>query len=313
MKITYVIFFIAFFGTHNLFAQIEYDTIYQINMVGDSVPNISEKPLVTYEDTLEKRVNYFLTIVNDSTQSTSSRFFYANKLLHYPNNFYKQKQKEGIRMAISDSILVNTALILLAGKVNANDDTTYQALLKYITFDSLGKFNKKLYLFSKEWLAHLALAKMGFQKHLDFVVDIIKKENDGRFFTNLFYIGNQEAIDLLSDFVFSEKTVTYLYEGPGDYWPKEYTDPIAFEAYYHLSRLVDNFPVEICKPVGSSLKCLRDLKSLKIVRKWVKKNRNNYKKNKKYDEYFIYRYLVLKEEYEGKNGYVNQKYVINQE
>lgn len=311
MKKKHLILNIVVFSilTQNLLtAQIDKDSINQINN--------SSRSSVEQSSLAAKEKSKVYLIMQDSTISHSERFNAANKLLHSPNKQYSQVQKEIFRAAIGDSLLINNALILLAGVANLNDETTYQELSKHIILDSLGNFNQDIYAYSREWCIHLALAKMGYPKHLEFVINLAKNEKDSHIlvrviFDQLFYLNNENAIGLLSEFIFSEQTFSYINEGPGfGYIPRRVYVPIAYAAYNRLSKLVANFPSEICRPTKSSIKCKRDTKSLKVIRKWVKKNRTNYQLNANYPKYFKSTFLVLSEKYKHDKT-IDKKYILN--
>ena len=127
--------------------------------------------------------------------------------------------------------------------------------------------NGRLYFFSWEWYARLAMARLGEQEQIDYCVQKIESSEEeimsnhhaaGDYFDDLVYIKQPEALPFLFNMLLTNKE----FEG----------DPIYTSTYYAanaLYKLLEEFPHDPHVVKYSE-------KSLKNIKKWVRENRGKY-------------------------------------
>lgn len=112
-------------------------------------------------------------VKNCFSKDLTTREFAANRLMDFPADLFSKKSLKRIKKAVQDDELINFQLILLTGYLQLEDQKA--RLMEFITIDSSAEygFNESFSIDSKEWAAHLAMARMENEEyilHTEFVV-----------------------------------------------------------------------------------------------------------------------------------------------
>lgn len=153
---------------------------------------------------------------------------------------------------------------LLLGIVADNGDVVK---LKTVVAQEDEESKSKMWLHTKKWYASLALAKNGDAESLKFVAKQIRNEDDAltlctKVFSDLVYIRQNVSLELLNESLDSEENLPTT---------KATATPIKVSSWaaYHLSMLLDNFPVKKDYPGWYTVE------DIQTCRAWMK-NRSNW-------------------------------------
>lgn len=199
---------------------------------------------------------------------SSIREQFGNKLIRVPKEEFSQESFSIIKQAFHSDEFVNFYTIILAGQLELKE--TQKEMYRFIQKDSLGRWNQTFSYRSKEWAAHLALARMGVQEHTDFILSTVNREpfSSTVFFDllkHLAYVRQKPAVDLIVEKLFSDEGYNYTpYEEP----LKTTKGSFAVRTLPMLAVLVKNIPLKI-----SSAYSMQDLRT---TRAWFTKNDRKY-------------------------------------
>lgn len=202
------------------------------------------------------------TALIDPKPSIRERF--ANKLIIVKREEFNQESIRIIERAFKSDELVNFHTIILAGQLELKE--AQKGMYRFIQRDSSGQLNRKFGYKSNEWAAHLALARMGVQEHIDFVLSVVNNEpySSTLFFElldHLAYVRQKESINLIVEKLFSDEGYGYTpFEEP----LKEATGAFALRTLPMLATLIKDIPLRISSAYN--------MKDLRAARAWFTEN-----------------------------------------
>lgn len=197
------------------------------------------------------------------------RSTFAYRLMRVPKSQFSSRALNQVLKALVNDAHVHFYTILLAGHLEIPE--TRKICLKLINSDKDGKFIYDISYRSIEFAAHLALARLGYQENIDFVLKYIKDGNHKistvfyELVEYLGYIRQKQALDIVIDKLFSEEIYEYMaFEKPlqkrqGTYAVR--TIPV-------LVALVEEFPIP-----RSQIYTYNDVKE---ARKWLTSRNREY-------------------------------------
>lgn len=109
----------------------------------------------------------------------ANRKFYGGRLFIFEKKIFRTEDKNQIVKILQDTILVSNDIILLVGYLDLKDQKKY---LKSQFIQSSNQKpitqNTRRYYHSKQWMAYLALARLGDKNALNYIVQQFKAEKD---------------------------------------------------------------------------------------------------------------------------------------
>lgn len=199
---------------------------------------------------------------------SSSRKQFGNNLIRVPKEEFSQESLRIIKQASKSDELVNFYAIILAGQLELKE--TQKGMYRFLQKDSLGRWNQTFSYRSKEWAAHLALARMGVQERTDFILSTVNRDpfSSTVFFDllkHLAYVRQKPAVDLIVEKLFSDEGYNYTpYEEP----LRTTSQPFALRTLPILATLVKDIPIRKSEAYG--------MKDLRIARAWFTSNSRKY-------------------------------------
>lgn len=122
-------------------------------------------------------VKYLIKACSESEFAV--RKFYDDRLFFFDKKIFKPEDKNQIVKILQDTILVSNDMILLVGYLGL------KAQKKYIKNQFIESSNRKpitqntrRYYHSKQWMAYLALARLGDKNALNYIIQQFKAEKD---------------------------------------------------------------------------------------------------------------------------------------
>lgn len=211
-------------------------------------------------------INNVVPAIIDSNAGT--REWYSERLLSIDKTLLNNQSLQLIEEVFNNDALANYYTILLIGNLKLAKDK--RRLYDFIKRDSSGQFNKSISYKSTEWAAHLALARMGGNENMDFILSHINEEpHISTVYFNLLddlaYTGQKPAIDFVVEKLFSDEAYGYMpYEEP----LREIKTPFALRTLPILAVLIEDIPLR-----KSEVYNMSDLRS---TRAWFAKNEGKY-------------------------------------
>lgn len=222
-----------------------------------------EEKLYSKELTVEEKLivmDQLIVALEDPVNS--NRLAYSHRMLHYPSDYFSTTSQKFISRVLNTDTLANFYTILLAGHLNLQGQK--KVIRQYIKEERTAIIGYR----SKKWAAHLALAKMGEEEHIDFILATVKKEKYEQtvFFDllpHLGYVGVKQTIDVIIDKLFSDVTISYAaYEEE----IKNERLTLAQHALSILAVLIKDFPIEKSRTYNRN--------DLELVKNWfIERNR----------------------------------------
>jgi hypothetical protein len=213
----------------------------------------------TSSNALKKKVILFnVSVVNDSLVTPTNRDYAGTFLSQVKLILFDNEMKKEISKNLRDTKLVNGHMVLLTGALSMKNEATRLRAIIDSNWNNTGSYAK------------LSLCRMGDKAALKNYFDSIRlkplKDAINENWAEIEYIKQPESIDWLVKILFSDKTVPPV---------KETMEPekIAYYAINALARNIINFPASIKEPYETE-------SNLKLMREWVRKNRNNIRINK---------------------------------
>lgn len=214
---------------------------------------------MTSSNVLKKKVVLFnVRVMNDSLIAFSNRDYTGTLLNQVELILFDNEMKKEISKNLKNTKLVDGNMILLAGALSMKNETTQLHVIIDSNWNNTGSYAK------------LALCRMGDKALLkSYFYSIRQKTLEDAMdenFKEIEYIKQPESIDMLIKILFSDKTIPPV---------KETMEPEkrAYYAINALARNIVNFPISIKKPYETET-------NLKLMREWIRKNRNNIRINK---------------------------------
>lgn len=172
------------------------------------------------------QVKIIKKLVKDcSDADLTTRESAANRLMDFPIDWFPKKSIQRIKKALNDEELINFQLILLVGYLQMKDQAARLESFIKPAIDSENhefspEFTKEFTFDSKQWAAHLALARMETEEYMihsffifeEFYIPSLKKSE--HFFTlmeHYAYANQEEGFMYLCDLLEEEEELFYLF------------------------------------------------------------------------------------------------------
>jgi hypothetical protein len=186
---------------------------------------------------------------------------------HFPKSIYSQNFISSLRRLLHDSKNVNRSHILLAGVLGLEREFIRENFLQ-----EGKKFKNEFGLSHRnsiQFAAHLALARMGEESSIDYVLRKTRenKSNEivSKWLEKIAYIKQPKAMDFLFEYLYSDETFPPTHEGDIGY-------SYAARTINILKNIIAGFPeLNLYYPPDDDIG---------TARRWVRTHRHNYKINR---------------------------------
>lgn len=205
----------------------------------------------------------------------------AKYLSSYSINDFTKSQVDSFLFVLNNDNLVNPYIILSTGFWQMDSEDIHQRLCSFITLDTLdyaGKWgeNRRPRFNENEWAARLALARLGYLYHIDFIENIFKEQsvlghNVGhKLSTYTHYINKNQVTHCLLELALKD----YHYS----YFDWENFNLGADTVSYYLSAEImakTGLPIEIAEEKSYPRKWRSDINDndIALFKQWIKASR----------------------------------------
>jgi hypothetical protein len=145
----------------------------------------------------------------------------ANLALFFTREQFNQNQIDSLLLALNEDRVVHLGLLVLIGHWHLNSEHIHERLCSFIELDTTdyeGRWgeNRRMSNRSREIGARLALAKLGYQYHIDFIEGIFREQDISNYrmatlltdFT--LYLSNDQILNALFDLALTSQHYRYI-------------------------------------------------------------------------------------------------------